>query len=137
LCHPVFQPVLLCCRQFAGAKVLDPLALSGAPQILQIKALTSQYTGYAFFVRAAAEADARAVAAGDLPRNHWFWSVVKAIDRIMSLERERSLQRSYVAGRSRKDGLLSRCRLWCDDDDEHGDFTVDVGEPGDDKVASV
>ena len=36
-----------------------------------------QYTGYAFLVRAAAEADARAVAAGDIPRNHWFWSVVK------------------------------------------------------------
>jgi ATP-binding cassette subfamily C protein LapB len=61
----------------SSAKVLDPLATPGAPQILQIKAITSQYTGYAFFVRAAAEADARAVAAGDLPRNHWFWSVVK------------------------------------------------------------
>ena len=60
-----------------SAKVLDPLATPGAPQILQIKAITSQYTGYAFLVRAAAEADARAVAAGDLPRNHWFWSVVK------------------------------------------------------------
>ena len=54
-----------------------PLATPSAPQILQIKAITSQYTGYAFLVRAAAEADARAVAAGDLPRNHWFWSVVK------------------------------------------------------------
>ncbi len=60
-----------------SAKVLDPLAAPGAPQILQIKSITPQYTGYAFLVRAAAEADARAVAAGDLPRNHWFWSVVK------------------------------------------------------------
>ena len=60
-----------------SAKVLDPLATPSAPQILQIKAITPQYTGYAFLVRAAAEADARAVAAGDLPRNHWFWSVVK------------------------------------------------------------
>ena len=60
-----------------SAKVLDPVAMPGAPQVLQIKELNSQYTGYAFLVRAAAEADARAVAAGDLPRNHWFWSVVK------------------------------------------------------------
>ena len=42
-----------------------------------IKSLNADYTGYAFLVRAAAEANARAVAAGDLPRNHWFWSVVK------------------------------------------------------------
>jgi len=60
-----------------SAKVLDPLATSGAPQDLQIKAIRPQYTGYAFLVRMATEADARAVAAGDLPRNHWFWSVVK------------------------------------------------------------
>jgi ATP-binding cassette subfamily C protein LapB len=60
-----------------SAKVLDPLATPGAPQVLPIKSITVQYTGYAFLVRAAAEADARAVAAGDLPRNHWFWSVVK------------------------------------------------------------
>jgi ATP-binding cassette subfamily C protein LapB len=36
-----------------------------------------EYSGYAFFVRPAAEADPRAVAAGDLPRTHWFWSVVQ------------------------------------------------------------
>ena len=60
-----------------SVKVLDPQATPAAPQILQIKAITPQYTGYAFLVRMATEADARAVAAGDLPRNHWFWSVVK------------------------------------------------------------
>ena len=60
-----------------SVKVLDPLALPSAPQILPIKALTPQYTGYAFLVRPAAEADARTVAAGDLPRTHWFWSVVR------------------------------------------------------------
>jgi ATP-binding cassette subfamily C protein LapB len=36
-----------------------------------------QYSGYAFLVRPAPEADARAVVAGDLPRTHWFWSVVR------------------------------------------------------------
>src|SRR5438477_5245467 len=58
-------------------KVLDPLVWPGTPRMLQIRAVAESYTGYAFLVRAAAEADARAVAAGDLPRNHWFWSVVK------------------------------------------------------------
>jgi ATP-binding cassette subfamily C protein LapB len=60
-----------------SVKVLDPTIQDGAPQILSIKALSADYTGYTFLVRAAAEANARAVAAGDLPRNHWFWSVVK------------------------------------------------------------
>jgi len=36
-----------------------------------------EYTGYAFLVRPVALADPRAVAAGDLPRRHWFWTVVK------------------------------------------------------------
>ena len=36
-----------------------------------------EYSGYAFLVRPVAEADPRAVAAGDLPRAHWFWSVVR------------------------------------------------------------
>ena len=34
-----------------SAKVLEPLATPSAPQILQIKAITAQYTGYAFLVR--------------------------------------------------------------------------------------
>ena len=59
------------------AKVLDPTVQPNAPALLDIKELTADYTGYTFLVRAAAEADARAVAAGDLPRSHWFWSVVK------------------------------------------------------------
>lgn len=60
-----------------GVRVLDPLAKPQTPQICDIREVAADYTGYAFLVRAAAEADARAVAAGDLPRNHWFWSVVK------------------------------------------------------------
>ena len=60
-----------------SAKVLDPLVKPAVPQIRQIGAIAAEYTGYAFLVRAAVEADARTLAAGDLPRNHWFWSVVK------------------------------------------------------------
>lgn len=60
-----------------SVRVLDPLATPSEPRTAQINSITPQYTGYAFLVRAAPETDARAVAAGDLPRNHWFWSVVK------------------------------------------------------------
>jgi ATP-binding cassette subfamily C protein LapB len=60
-----------------SVKVLDPLERSNSPRLLGIKTIGADYTGYAFLVRAAAETDARAVAAGDLPRSHWFWSVVK------------------------------------------------------------
>ena len=59
------------------AKILDPTNEPATPQIVLLKAIRADYTGYAFLVRAAAEADARAVAAGDLPRKHWFWSTVK------------------------------------------------------------
>lgn len=58
-------------------KVLDPTVKPSSPRTQDIRAITADYTGYAFLIRAAAEANARAVAAGDLPRNHWFWSVVK------------------------------------------------------------
>src|SRR6266704_1038787 len=58
-------------------KVLDPLVKPHTPQIRPIRTIAEAYTGYAFLIRAAAETDARTVAAGDLPRKHWFWSVVK------------------------------------------------------------
>lgn len=60
------------------AKVIDPSNRPYVPQMLTLDAIAAGYTGYAFFVRAAAESDPRAVAAGSLPRQHWFWSVVKA-----------------------------------------------------------
>ena len=60
-----------------NAKILDPTVKPNAGEIRPIKTIAGAYTGYAFLVRAAVEADARTVAAGDLPRNHWFWSVVK------------------------------------------------------------
>ncbi len=60
------------------ARVIDPSDRPYVPQILTLDVIAAGYTGYAFLVRAAAESDARAVAAGSLPRQHWFWSVVKA-----------------------------------------------------------
>lgn len=60
-----------------SVKISDPTVNPGTPRIAALGAVSAEYTGYAFLIRAAAEADARAVAAGDLPRSHWFWSVVK------------------------------------------------------------
>lgn len=57
------------------ATVIDP-STDGAAEILPFGVVNQQYIGYAFLVRPAANADERAVAASDLPRRHWFWSVV-------------------------------------------------------------
>ncbi|VIO73653.1 type I secretion system permease/ATPase [Bradyrhizobium ivorense] len=58
-------------------QVVDPTATPGVPRIADIATIAADYTGYAFLVKVAPQADARAVAAGDLPNSHWFWSVVK------------------------------------------------------------
>jgi ATP-binding cassette subfamily C protein LapB len=58
------------------ATVVDP-ASNIPPQTRRITELAAEYMGYAFLVRPAVAADARAAAAGDLPRAHWFWSVVR------------------------------------------------------------
>jgi ATP-binding cassette subfamily C protein LapB len=57
------------------ASVADPSAKNPA-QLRPLSELSDEYLGYAFLVRPASAADARAVAAGDLPGSHWFWSVV-------------------------------------------------------------
>jgi ATP-binding cassette subfamily C protein LapB len=58
------------------ATVVDP-STNTAPQSRSLNELSDEYLGFAFFVRPTAAADARAVAAGDLPHAHWFWSVVR------------------------------------------------------------
>ena len=58
------------------AKVVKPpAAVSAEPQPLGDDA--TKYLGYAFLARPASAADARTVAAGDLPKVHWFWSTVQ------------------------------------------------------------
>jgi ATP-binding cassette subfamily C protein LapB len=41
-----------------------------------LESLHGHYLGFAFLVRPATVADARAAAASDVPKTHWFWSVV-------------------------------------------------------------
>jgi ATP-binding cassette, subfamily C, bacterial LapB len=55
--------------------VVDPSAGRQAADT-SFARLEPDYLGYAFFVRPSPTADPRAVAAGDLPKLHWFWSVV-------------------------------------------------------------
>ena len=57
----------------AQAKVIDP----SAPDPYRAGAGQGgvDYLGYAFLARPLAVTDARTVAAGDLPKKHWFWSV--------------------------------------------------------------
>jgi ATP-binding cassette subfamily C protein LapB len=58
------------------SKVVDPSeGTSATPRPLGADA--ADYLGYAFLVRPLATADARVIAAGDLPSEHWFWAVVR------------------------------------------------------------
>jgi ATP-binding cassette subfamily C protein LapB len=58
------------------ATVLDPSS-GGAPEKIAHGTLALNYSGYAFLVRPSPVADARTTAAGDLPKDHWFWSVAR------------------------------------------------------------
>lgn len=58
------------------ASVIDP-SINAPARTRSLSDLSAEYLGYVFLIRPAAAADARAVAAGDLPRAHWFWSVVR------------------------------------------------------------
>lgn len=57
-------------------RVIDP-EHPEATKSFTVPELNAFYSGYAFLVKPAATADARTVAAGDLPKAHWFWSVVR------------------------------------------------------------
>jgi ATP-binding cassette subfamily C protein LapB len=57
------------------ATIVNPSA-ERQSEIVPFSLLEQDYLGYAFFVRPSAAADPRAVASGDLPKPHWFWSVV-------------------------------------------------------------
>jgi ATP-binding cassette subfamily C protein LapB len=56
------------------AKVVNPSIPAASPAPLGAE--EANYLGYAFLVRPSVASDARTMAAGDLPKPHWFWSVV-------------------------------------------------------------
>src|SRR4029077_10264575 len=56
--------------------VVDP-SQGAAATPRPLGADVADYLGFAFLVLPLATADARVIAAGDLPQDHWFWSVVR------------------------------------------------------------
>jgi ATP-binding cassette subfamily C protein LapB len=66
---------ILLALEDATARIVDPTTAE-APRQIPVGELSLDYLGYAFFNRPAVTADARTMAAGDVPRAHWFWSVV-------------------------------------------------------------
>jgi len=60
----------------SGRVTLANPAGDGAVAMERIEAVEEKYAGFVYFVRPASVSDPRAVAAGDLPKAHWFWSVV-------------------------------------------------------------
>jgi ATP-binding cassette subfamily C protein LapB len=58
------------------ATILNP-SLSDPPETRKLRELSKEYLGYLFLVRPAELTNPRAIAAGDVPRRHWFWSVVR------------------------------------------------------------
>jgi ATP-binding cassette subfamily C protein LapB len=68
--------VVLTRRDADTATIVDPSAIPATSQVVPIGVLEDDYTGYTFLVRPAARTDPRAAAAADMPRPHWFWSIV-------------------------------------------------------------
>lgn len=68
--------ILLGTDHRAGLVTLQNPSISATPHVENMKAVETRYTGAAFLVRPALIADGRVSAAGGLPNQHWFWSVV-------------------------------------------------------------
>ena len=76
LFHDGTARILLAIDETGGhVSIVDP-SRNDPPATERIEAIAARYVGFAYFVRPATVADPRAAAAGDLPKTHWFWSVV-------------------------------------------------------------
>lgn len=73
-------PVILVAvdARLGSASIIDPVR-PDFTDVRKMSELAADYSGYCFFVKPAVTADPRAAAAGDLPRTHWFWSVVRRL----------------------------------------------------------
>ncbi|MDB5515256.1 MAG: transporter related, partial [Tardiphaga sp.] len=60
----------------AGRLTLADPSTKDTAAVERLDVIKAQYAGFAYFVRPASVSDPRAVATGDLPKAHWFWSVV-------------------------------------------------------------
>jgi len=78
LFHDGTTRILLSIDDVSGRLVLvNPSRSHGDAETTErVDAVAADYAGFAYFARPATVADPRAAAAGDLPKKHWFWSVV-------------------------------------------------------------
>jgi ATP-binding cassette, subfamily C, bacterial LapB len=76
LFHDGSTRILLAIDAVGGRVTLANPSFNDADVTEHIEVVSQQYAGFAYFVRPASVADPRAVAAGDMPKTHWFWSVV-------------------------------------------------------------
>ena len=77
LFHDGSTRILLGIDLDAGRLTLANPSSSDADGMERLDVVKAQYTGFAYFVTPASVSDPRAVATGDLPKVHWFWSVVR------------------------------------------------------------
>lgn len=76
LFHDGSTRILLKIDHDAGhATLVNPSSRDDGDAMERVEAIQTQYSGFAYYVRPAVMADPRAVASGDLPKKHWFWSV--------------------------------------------------------------
>lgn len=73
-------PVILVAvdERVGNVSIIDPVR-PDFTDVRKMSELAADYSGYSFFAKPAVTSDPRAVAAGDLPRTHWFWSVVRRL----------------------------------------------------------
>jgi ATP-binding cassette, subfamily C, bacterial LapB len=77
LFHDGSTRILLGIDPDAGRLTLANPSNNDADVIERLDVVNARYAGFAYFVTPASVSDPRAVATGDLPKVHWFWSVVR------------------------------------------------------------
>ena len=77
LFHDGSTRILLGIDPDAGRLTLVNPSRRDANVMERLDVVNAQYAGFAYFVTPASVSDPRAVATGDLPKVHWFWSVVR------------------------------------------------------------
>lgn len=76
LFHDGSTRILLGIDAAAGRLTVADPSTRDTPAVERLDVINAQYSGFAYLIRPANVADPRAVAAGELPKAHWFWSVV-------------------------------------------------------------
>jgi len=76
LLHDGSTRILLGIDPGTGRLTLANPSSDEAAVLERLDVFNARYAGFAYFVKPASVSDPRAVAAGDLPKAHWFWSVV-------------------------------------------------------------